>query len=128
MIPERPPFDPGDRFRDAALAYLVYGIVYWIGGVYLALHGIGVRGAIATAGVSWIPLGLVFVIAIPYLLRRPRQWFERCVLGRRDFARILTLLMALRALHVLRDVLSTTAASVPAPWSVEITLRAVAAV
>ena len=37
MIPERPPFDPGDRFRDAARAYLVYGIVYWVGGVYLAL-------------------------------------------------------------------------------------------
>ncbi|PYN09345.1 MAG: hypothetical protein DME02_03990 [Candidatus Rokuibacteriota bacterium] len=128
MIPERPPFDPGDRFRDAALAYLVYGIVYWIGGVYLALHGIGVRGAIATAGVSWILLGLVFVIAIPYLLRRPRPWFERWVLGRRDFARILTLLMALRAWHVLRVVLRPETASVAAPWGGEITFRAGAAV
>jgi len=59
MIPERPPFDPGDRFRDAARAYLVYGIVYWVGGVYLALNGIGVRGAMGPAGVSWIVLGLV---------------------------------------------------------------------
>jgi len=128
VIPERPPFDPGDRFRDAARAYLAYGIVYWIGGVYLALHGIGVRGAIATAGVSWIVLGLVFVIAIPYLLRQPRPWFERWVLSRRDFARILTLLMALRAWHVLRVVLKSETAAVAAPWGGEITFRAGAAV
>src|SRR2546427_1913137 len=90
MISERPPFDPGDRFRDASRAYFVYGVVYWIGGVYLALHGIGARGSMATAGVTWIVLGLVFVLAIPYLLRRPRPWFERWVLSRRDFARVLT--------------------------------------
>jgi hypothetical protein len=128
MIPERPSLPPDDRFRDAARAYLVYGIVYWIGGVYLALHGVGVRGAMAPAGVSWIVLGLVFVIAIPYLLRRPRAWFERWVLGRRDFARILTLLMAVRAWHVLRVVLRPETASVEAPWDGEITFRAGAAV
>jgi hypothetical protein len=128
MIPERPPLDPDDRFRDAARAYLVYGIVYWIGGVYLALHGVGVRGAMAPAGISWIVLGLVFVIAIPYLLRRRRAWFERWVLGRRDFARILTLLMAVRAWHVLRVVLRPETASVEAPWDGEITFRAGAAV
>jgi len=128
VIPERPPFDPGDRFRDAARAYLVYGIVYWIGGVYLALNGVGVRGTMETAGVSWIILGLLLVVAIPYLLRRPRRWFERWVLGRRDFARILTLLMAIRAWHVLRVVLRPETASVPAPWGGEITFRAGAAV
>jgi hypothetical protein len=128
MLPERPPLDPDDRFRDAACAYLVYGIVYWIGGVYLALHGVGVRGSMAPAGISWIVLGLVFVIAIPYLLRRPRAWFERWVLGRRDFARILTLLMAVRAWHVLRVVLRPETASVEAPWDGEITFRAGAAV
>jgi hypothetical protein len=128
MIPERPPFDPGDRYRDAARAYLVYGIVYWIGGVYLALHGIGVRGAMQSEGVGWIVLGLVFVVAIPYLLRRPRAWFERWVLGRRDFARILAVLMAVRAWHVLRVVLRPETASVAAPWDGEITFRAGAAV
>jgi len=94
MIPERPPFDPGDRFRDASRAYFAYGVVYWIGGAWLALHGVGVRGSMETAGMTWIILGLVFVLAIPYLLRRPRPWFEHWVLSRRDFARILTVLMA----------------------------------
>jgi hypothetical protein len=128
MTPEYPSFDPGDRFRDAARAYLVYGIVYWIGGVYLALHGVGVRGEMASAGMSWIVLGLVFVVGIPYLLRRPRAWFERWVLGRRDFARILTLFMAIRAWHVLRVVLRPETATVAAPWGGEITFRAGAAV
>src|SRR2546425_12104714 len=100
MISERPPFDPGDRFRDASRAYFVYGVVYWIGGVYLALHGIGARGSMATAGVTWIVLGLVFVLTIPHLLRRPRPWVERRVLSRRGLARLLNALLAVRARYV----------------------------
>jgi len=127
MIPERP-FDPGDRFRDAARAYLVYGIVYWVGGVWLAFQGVGVRGELAGRGIMWIVLGLVFVVGIPYLLRRPRPWFERWILGRRDFARILTLFMVVRAWAVLRVVLRPETATVAAPWGGEITFRAGAAV
>jgi hypothetical protein len=126
MIPERR-FDPGDRFRDAARAYLVYGIVYWVGGVWLAFQGIGVSEDAAGRGLVWIVLGLVLVIGIPYLLRRPRAWFERWVLGRRDFARILTLFMAVRAWAVLRVALRPETASVTAPWGGEITFRAGAA-
>ena len=32
-----------DAFRLAARAYLVYGVVYWLRGVYLAWHGVGGR-------------------------------------------------------------------------------------
>jgi len=128
MIPEHPPFDPGDRYRDAARAYLAYGIVYWIGGAYLALHGIGVRGTMAAPGLTWIALGLVFVVLIPYLLRHPRAWFERWVLGRRDFARILAVLMAVRAWHVLRVALRPETATVAAPWGGDIPFRLGAAV
>jgi hypothetical protein len=127
MIPERR-FDPGDRFRDAARAYLVYGIVYWVGGVWLAFHGVGVSADTAGRRLVWIALGLVFVVGIPYLLRRPRAWFERWVLSRRDFARILTLFMAVRAWVVLRVALRAETASVAAPWGGEITFRAGAAV
>ena len=114
-----------DRFRVAARAYLTYGVIYWIGGVYLAAHGIGVRGErVMQAGVVWIVLGLVFVVAVPYLLARRPAWFERWVLSRRDFARILTLFMALRAWHVLKVVLRPETATVSAPWGGEITFRA----
>jgi hypothetical protein len=128
MIPERPPVNPDDRYRDAARAYLGYGIVYWLGGAWLALHGVGVRGTMGGPGTAWIALGLVFVVVIPYLLRRRLAWFERWVLSRRDFARILAALMAVRAWHVLRVVLRPETASVAAPWGGEVTFRVGAAV
>ena len=114
--------DP-DRFRVAARAYLVYGIVYWLGGVYLALHGVGVRGAVFSEGIAWIGFGLVLVFGVPYVLRRRRMWFERWILSRRDFARIIALFMAVRALAVLRVAVRPEAASVAAPWGGEISYR-----
>jgi hypothetical protein len=113
----------GDPFRAAAGAYLLYGMVYWIGGVYLALHGVGARGDAATAGLSWIVLGAVFVLLIPYLLGRPRAWFERWILSRRDFARILVVLMAFRAWKVGHVALRPETATVAAPWDGVITFR-----
>jgi len=116
------------KFRAAAGAYLIYGIVYWIGGVYLAWHGVGVRGEAARAGVAWIVVGLVLALGIPPLLSRRRAWFERWVLSRRDFARVLTALMAFRAWHVAKVAMRPETASVAAPWGGEITFRLGAAV
>jgi len=113
-----------DRFRLAARAYLVYGVIYWLGGFYLALHGVGVRGGrMAQSGVAWIVVGLVFLVLVPYLLARRRAWFERWILSRRDFARILAAFMAVRAWHVLQVALRPETASVAAPWGGEITFR-----
>lgn len=114
-----------DRFRAAARAYFVYGVVYWIGGAYLAWHGVGVRagGSIAWRGMIWVLIGLAFVVLIPYLLRRRRRAFERWVLSRRDFARLLAALMAFRALTVGRIALRPDGASVPAPWGGAIGFR-----
>jgi len=113
-----------DRFRLAARAYLVYGVIYWLGGFYLALQGVGVRGdRMMQPGVAWIILGLVLVVAIPYLLARRRAWFERWILSRRDFARVLAAFMAVRAWHVLKVALRPETASVPAPWGGDITFR-----
>jgi hypothetical protein len=75
------------------------------------------------AGVGWIVLGLIFVALIPYLLRHPRAWFERWLVSRRDFARILVLFMALRAYHVARVAVRPETAAVAAPWGGEITFR-----
>jgi len=118
-----------DRFRAAAYAYLGYGVVYWIGGVYLALHGVGVRGGPRMqAGLGWIVIGLILVALIPYLLSHPRAWFERWLVSRRDFARLLVLLMAVRAYHVGRVAVRPETATVAAPWGGEITFRMGAAV
>jgi hypothetical protein len=114
-----------DPFRLAARAYLVYGVIYWLGGLYLATQGVGVRGdRMMQPGVAWILLGLVLVGAIPYLLAQRRAWFERWILSRRDFARVLTAFMAVRAWYVLRVALRPDTGSVAAPWGGEVTFRA----
>jgi hypothetical protein len=118
-----------DRFRAAAYAYLGYGVVYWIGGVYLALHGVGVRGGPPVqAGLAWIVIGLILVALVPCLLWRPRAWFERWLVSRRDFARILVALMVVRAYHVAKVAVRSETATVAAPWGGEITFRMGAAV
>jgi hypothetical protein len=121
-----------DRFRTAARGYLVYAVVYWVGGLYLVWHGVGVAGGPMAAGRAgslafWALVGLVPMLVIPYLLRRPRAWFERWVLSRRDFARILALFLVVRAWKVLEVVLRG-GGSVPAPWGGEVAFRAGAAV
>jgi len=114
-----------DPFRLAAHAYRIYGVIYWIGGFYLAMHGVGIRGGrMMQSGLVWIVLGFVFLVVIPYLLAQRRTWFERWILSRRDFARMLTAFMALRAWHVLRVALRPETASVSTPWGGEMTFRA----
>jgi hypothetical protein len=117
--------DDDPRYRTAARAYFVYGVVYWLGGAWLWLHDVG-RGSLWS--VVWILVGAGLVVLIPYLLRRPRRWFERWIFTRRDFARIVTVLMALRVLAVARVVAREETASVQAPWGGVLTYRAGGAV
>ena len=70
--------------RTAARAYFAYAVVYWIGGMYLVWHGVGIPGPITPAKRAghlafWGLIALLPTFVIPYLLRRPRAWFERSV-------------------------------------------------
>lgn len=122
------------RFRLAARAYLGYAVLYELGGVYLVTQGVGVPAGAGARGralyaVFWAAMGLLPLLGIPYLLRQRRAWFERWVLGRRDFARIVAALMAYRAFKVAGVALRGQTATVAAPWSGgEITFRAAAVV
>ena len=111
---------PDDRFRLAARAYFVYGIVYLVGGFWLWLHGVG-RGFASSA--VYILGGATLVVLIPFLLRRPRRWFERWVLSRRDFARLIVILMAVRVIEVARIVVRPETATVAAPWGGVVSYR-----
>jgi hypothetical protein len=111
-----------ERYRQAAWAYVVYGVVYWLGGLVLATAGLGPRG-MERGGTAWFVVGALFVVVIPWLLVRERGWFARWVLSRRDFARVLTLLVVLRAVEVGRiawrsSALTVAALGVEVPMSV----------
>jgi len=114
-----------DRFRVAARGYFVYGLVYLVGGFWLWLHDVG-RGSIWS--VVWILVGATLVVLIPFLLRRRRPWFERWILSRRDFSRIVAVFMFARVLAVARVVFRADTAVVAAPWGGAISYRAGGAV
>ena len=124
--------DSEARFRIAARGYLLYGIVYWIGGLYLLSQGVGVMGATEEGRrlgtmAFWAVAGLVPMLGIPYLLQSRRGWFERWVFSRRDFARVVSLFLAFRAWKIGQVVVHGHGGSVPAPWGGIISFRVGAA-
>jgi len=90
-----------EKFRQAAWTYVAYGVIYWLGGLVLAASGLGPRG-MERGGLAWFLVGALFVAVFPWLLIRERPRFDRWVLSRRDFARVLTVLVAIRAFEVAR--------------------------
>jgi len=116
----------GTRYRQAAWTYFAYGIVYWLGGLALAQSGLGPRG-MERGGAAWFVVGALFIIVFPWLLVRERGWFDRWVLSRRDFARILALLVAIRAIEVARIAGAPRAETVPV-FGLDVSMRAGAGV
>jgi hypothetical protein len=115
-----------DPYRAAARAYAVYGIVYLIGGLYLISQGVGVMGARTTDATAltmlrWGLIGLIPLVAIPWLLSRPWSWLGG-VVSRRAFAWIVALLLTIRAYKV-GEVAFRGGASVAAPWGGQISFQ-----
>jgi hypothetical protein len=115
------------RYRAAARAYVAYGVVYLVGGLYLVSQGVGVAGArtgaaATTAMISWGLIGLVPLVVIPLLLWRPWSFLGGWV-SRRGFAGLVTLLLAARAYKV-GEVAVRGGGAVPAPWGGEIPFQA----
>lgn len=86
------------KFKRAAWTYLVYGVIYWLTALYLQLTVFPARGPFTV----WFGLGALLAMGVPWLLFERRPWFERWVVSRRDLARILAALVALRAVTVAR--------------------------
>ena len=113
------------RFRAAARAYVVYGLVYLVGGLYLVSHGVGVMGSASGATtrtlLRWGLIGLIPLVVVPWLLARRWSWLGGWV-SRRTFAWLLAALLAVRAVKV-GEVALRSSATVAAPWGGEITFR-----
>lgn len=116
-----------DVFRDAARAYVVYGVVYLVGGLYLIHQGVGVMGAATTGATTramarWGLIGLIPLVVVPWLLTRRWSWLGGWV-SRRTLAWLLALLLAIRVIKV-GSVAVRGGASVAAPWGGPITFQA----
>jgi hypothetical protein len=114
-----------DRFRVAAIAYLVYGLFYWVGGLFLLSRGVGVAGGrggdTGSSMVAWGLVGLVPLVVIPLLLWWPWSWLNGWI-SRRSLAWLVAIFLAVRAWAVGR-VAVRGGATVSAPWGGEITFR-----
>jgi hypothetical protein len=87
---------PDERFRRAAVIYFVYGVVYWVVALYLQMRVF----TVAPRLLIWFVIGAAIAVGVPWLLWRPRAWFERWVLSRRDFARIVAVLVSARVVTI----------------------------
>ena len=100
-------------FKQAAWTYFVYGVLYWLGGLYLATRGLAVG-----RGIFWFVLGALFVVVFPWLIARGSRGS-----GYLWFARILSLLVAFRAFEVGQVMLAPRIPTVPLPGDAEIPMR-----
>ena len=114
------------RYRGAAGAYLVYGVVYLVGGLYLISQRVGVagvqtEGATTEAMVRWGLIGLVPLVVIPLLLWRPWSFLGGWIC-RRGFAGLVALFLIARSYRV-GEVAVRGGDAVAAPWGGELGFR-----
>ena len=111
------------RYRAAAGAYLVYGSVYLVGGLYLISQGVSVadartEAATTEAMVRWGLIGLIPLVGIPLLLRRSWSFLGGWI-SRRSFGGLVALFLIARSYKV-GEVAVRGGGAVPAPWGGDI--------
>ena len=107
---------PLERFRQlnpyqqAAVVYLVYGLVYLGGATYLASIGRATRGSPAL----WLAMGSVFVLIFPVLIWRGFKWVTR----------LLSILLGIRVLGLAKVLVASPMVWVPLPGGLQLPQRA----
>lgn len=96
------------KYRQAAVAYLIYGLIYLAGAIYLGQVGKGPPG-----GPLWYVIGALMALGFPVLI-----WFEF-----KWVTRALAILVFIRVIGLLRIGLRTERENVPLPWGGEISLQ-----
>lgn len=103
-----------EKFRQAALSYLIYGCLYLGGAIYVAVTGIVGRAMTTRSSVIWFGVGAILVVLFPWLISKGYVWFTR----------LLVFLVLLRAVGVSRVAIKPTIPAVPLPGGIEISMRA----
>jgi len=93
------------KYNQAAVGYLVYGVIYLTGAIYLGQIG---KGPEAT--VWWYVIGAAIAIGFPCLIWKRFTWVTR----------ILAVLVLVRVIGLARIAVRTDTEPVPLPWGGEI--------
>ena len=94
------------KYNQAAIGYLVYGVVYLAGAIYLARIGKGPDGT-----AWWYLIGAAMAFGFPYLIWKRFKWVTR----------ILAMLVLVRVIGLVRIALRAGTEQVPLPWGGEVT-------
>ena len=95
------------KYSQAAIGYLVYGVIYLAGAIYLARVGKAPDGT-----VWWYLIGAAMAFGFPWLIWQRFKWVTR----------ILAVLVLVRVLGLVRIAGRPGAEPVPLPWGGEISM------
>jgi hypothetical protein len=93
------------KYRQAAVGYLIYGVIYLAGAIFLGRIGRGPDGT-----VWWYLIGAGMAFGFPYLIWRQSRWMTR----------VLAVLVLVRVIGLLRIAARAESDPVPLPWGGEI--------
>jgi hypothetical protein len=93
------------KYNQAAIGYLVYGLIYLAGAVYLGRLGRGPGGT-----VWWYLVGAAMAVGFPWLIWKRFMWVTRT----------LAVLVLARVIGLARVAVRADAEPVPLPWGGEI--------
>lgn len=93
------------KYTQAAIAYLVYGLIYLAGAIYLGRIGKGPDGSM-----WWYLIGAAMAFGFPYLIWKRFKWVTR----------ILAVLVLVRVIGLVRVAMRTGTEPVSLPWGGEI--------
>lgn len=88
------------KYHQAAITYLLYGLIYLSGAVYLAETDM-----VARSGWVWFLVGAIFVLVLPPLIWKAFKWVTR----------LLSILVFVRVVGLVRIILTDGGETVPLP-------------
>jgi uncharacterized membrane protein len=93
------------KYAQAAIGYLVYGLIYLAGAIYLGRIGRG-----PAANMLWYFIGAAMAVGFPYLIWKRFKWMTR----------VLAVLVLVRVIGLVRIAARAELEPVPLPWGGEI--------
>ena len=100
------------KYRQAAVTYLIYGLIYWGGGLYLIEMGISQQ-----SGTAWFIIGALFILIFPPLI-----WNGARSKILKWFTRLLAVFLVVRLIGLLRVIFNDEGAMAPLPLGGEVPL------